>query len=241
MSDSSSAAEQATHSMTQKICAFSGLVVIVLFGLAFWPTSMFHPPPAPTLTPQEVAALYQQNTTGIRLGMLLMSLSGAFMGPFVAVISIQLKRIEGSTPILAYTQATTGTIGALFFIIPALIFSAAAYHPERAPELTALLHELGWFFLVMPVAPAFLQNTAIGFAILSDKRATPIFPRWLGYFNFWVALLFAAGGLIGFFKTGPFAWNGLLAFWVAALVFAAWFFVMTAMLIRAIRLQGSAK
>ena len=225
------------HPRAQKICAMSGLVVIALFGLAFWPTSMFLPPPAPTLTPAEVATLYQTNTSGIRLGMLLMSISGAFMGPFVAVISMQMNRIEGATPILAYTQATTGTIGALFFIIPAIIFSAAAYHPERAPELTALLHELGWFFLVMPVAPAFLQNLAIGFAILGDESKQPIFPRWLGFFNFWVALLFVAGGLITFFKTGPFAWNGLLAFWVAAVVFAAWFLVMVVMLLKAINQQ----
>ena len=222
------------YPITQKVCALSGIVVIVLFGLAFWPTSMFLPPPAPTLTPIEVAALYQHNTVGIRIGMLMMSLGGAFMGPLVAVIAIQMKRIEGATPILAYTQMTTGTIGALFFIIPALIFSAAAYHPERAPELTALLHELGWFFLVMPVGPAFLQNFAIGFAILKDKSVHPVFPRWLGFFNFWVALLFVAGGLITFFKTGPFAWNGLLAFWVALVVFGAWFFVMVVMLLKAI-------
>ena len=227
------------HPNTQRLCAWSGIVAIALFGLAFWPTSQFFPPPPPTLTPLEVAALYQNNTNGIRLGMLLMSLSGAFVGPFVAVIFIQMKRIEGATPILSYSQLTTGVMGAMFFIIPAIIFSAAAYHPERAPELTTLLHELGWFFLVMPVAPAFLQNVAIGFAILSDKNPQPVFPRWLGFFNFWVALLFVAGGLITFFKTGPFAWNGLLAFYVAAVVFGAWFMVMVRMLLKAIDQQAA--
>jgi hypothetical protein len=29
------------------------------------------------------------------------------------------------------------------------------------------------------------------------------------------------------FKTGVFAWNGLLAFWLVAVFFGAWFLVMT--------------
>jgi hypothetical protein len=170
--------------------------------------------------------------------MLLMSISGALVAPFVAVISIQMKRIEGASPILTYTQLSAGSVGALFFIIPSLIFSCAAYRPERAPELTSLLNDLAWFFMVMPVAAAFVQNLAIAFAIFSDKRPQPVFPRWLGYLNIWVALLFAPGGLITFFKTGPFAWNGLLAFYVAGVVFGIWFIVMVIMLHKAIDQQA---
>jgi hypothetical protein len=222
----------------QKLCARSGYLVILLFGAAFWPLAKFIPVPSPTMTPVEVAAMYAHNTNGIRFGMLLMSISGAIFAPFVAVIAIQMKRIEGASPILTYTQLCSGSIGALFFIIPALIFGAAAYRPDRPPELTSLLNDLAWFFAVMPVAAAFMQNVSIALAIFSDQRAEPVFPRWLGYFNIWVALLFAPGGLITFFKTGPFAWNGLLAFYVAGVVFAAWFFVMVTMLLKAIDQQA---
>jgi hypothetical protein len=222
----------------QKLCARSGYLVIALFGCAFWPLAKFIPVPSPTLSASEVAAIYSNNTNGIRFGMLLMSISGAIFAPFVAVISVQMKRIEGVSPILTYTQLSSGSIGALFFIIPAIIFGAAAYRPDRPPELTLLLNDLAWFFAVMPVAAAFMQNIAIALAIFSDKRASPVFPRWLGFFNIWVALLFAPGGLITFFKTGPFAWNGLLAFYVAGTVFAAWFFVMVTMLIKAIDQQA---
>lgn len=222
----------------QKLCARSGYLVIALFGLAFWPLARFIPVPSPTMTPLEVAAMYARNPNGIRFGMLMMSISGAIFTPFVAVISIQMRRIEGVSPILTYTQLSSGSVGALFFIIPAIIFSSAAYRPDRAPELTSLLNDLAWFFAVMPVAAAFMQNVAIALAIFSDKRARPVFPRWLGYFNIWVALLFAPGGLVTFFKTGPFAWNGLLAFYVAGTVFAAWFFVMVHMLLKAIDQQA---
>jgi hypothetical protein len=122
-----------------------------------------------------------------RSGHLVIALSGALFAPFVAVISIQMRRIEGASPILTYTQLCSGSIGALFFIIPSILFGVAAYRPDRPPELILLLNDLAWFCAVMPVAAAFVQNVAI-------------------------ALLFAPGGLITFFKSGPFAWNGLLAF-----------------------------
>ena len=35
------------------------------------------------------------------------------------------------------------------------------------------------------------------------------------------------GGFAYFFRTGPFAWNGLLAFWIAAGAFFVWILVMT--------------
>lgn len=39
-----------------------------------------------------------------------------------------------------------------------------------------------------------------------------VFRRWVGYLNIWAALLLAPAVLIYFFKTGPFAWNGILVF-----------------------------
>ena len=50
----------------------------------------------------------------------------------------------------------------------------------------------------------------------------------------WTAFLFIPGGLVTFFKAGPFAWNGLLAFWVAAAVFGSWFIVMSVVVRRAV-------
>ena len=65
----------------------------------------------------------------------------------------------------------------------------------------------------------------------------PIFPRWLAFYNLWSALLMAPGSLIPFFKTGPFAWDGLFAFWLPATVFGIWFVVMQVMVLKAIRAE----
>ena len=82
----------------------------------------------------------------------------------------------------------------------------------------------------MPFTTFIVQNFAIGFAILGDQRTHPIFPRWLGFFNLWVAVLFIPRGLLTFFKTGPFAWNGLFVWWIPFLVFFTWYLLMFYML-----------
>lgn len=216
----------------QKLCAWSGLVGVLLFFSAFG-FARFIPPPGPYLTQDQVVAMYTDNATGIRTGMLLMMISSMFISPMVAVISHHLRRMEGSSRLMSYTQLSSGSVGILFFNIPAVMFLITAFRPDRSPELTYLMNDMSWIITVMVWPPAFMQNVSIGVAILRDRSSDPIFPRWLAFFQFWVALLFVPGGLVPFFKTGPFAWNGLLSFWVAGSAFTLWYFVMPFMLMKA--------
>jgi hypothetical protein len=50
--------------------------------------------------------------------------------------------------------------------------------------------------------------------------------------------LFIPGGLLTFFKIGPFAWNGLFVWWIPFLVFFTWYLLMFYMLRIAIIEQG---
>jgi hypothetical protein len=125
------------------------------------------------------------------------------------------------------------------FLLPGLVWTAAAFRPERPPDITQAFNDFAWIVTVMPFMLAVTQNLALGFTIISDKQPEPIFPRWVGFFNLWVALLFLPGGLLTFFKVGPFAWNGILAFWVPACVFGPWFFVISISVMRAARRQAA--
>lgn len=218
----------------QRLCAWGAIAALVLFFAAIV-ISGFFPPPSPSLSQEQVVAHYQQHQYRILAGMVLMLISGMFYAPLVGVISAQLKRIPGLTPALVHTQTSAGTAGITFFLVPAVLFLVTAYRPERAPELTYLMNDLAWIMLVIPWPTFFMQNLAIGVSILCDRRPQAVFPRWLAYFNFWVALGFVPGALLPFFKHGPLAWNGLLVFWLAGSVFAVWFIVMTVSLLRAIK------
>ena len=225
---------------SERLCAFSAYVFVLLFGIGFWPLGGFIPPPSPGWTAAEVAAFYQHDTNLLRLGLLLMMTACGAALAFYAAISGQMLRIRSASPTLAYVQLAAGVMTQVLIVLPVMIWTAAAFHPERDPALTLLLHELGWLMLIMPFFGAMVQNIAIALAILADRSTTPLFPRWAAYFNFWTALLFVPGGLITFFKAGPFAWNGILAFWLPFVVFFSWFLLMPGLVLRAIGKPNSA-
>src|SRR5207237_981384 len=97
-----------------------------------------------------------------------------------------------------------------------------------------LLNDLAWTALVLPTAPGIVQLVSIGMAVLGDASERPLFPRWLAYLCFWVAMTFVPGNFLLMFKTGPFAWNGLLSFWVAAAGYGIWLLTMVVMCRRAV-------
>lgn len=219
-------------------CAYAGPLFVV-FLTPVWYSTGFLPPLPPSMPPADVAAFYEEHRTMIRLGAtLLMQL--AMLGVlWSAALSAQIRRIEsGSTPILAYSNLALGALGFLFFTIPAMFWTAAAYRPERAVELVYLFNDAAWLSLVMPVLSASLQAVIIGLAILSDQRETPIFPRWAAYLNFFVGVTYLPGSLATFFKTGPFAWNGIFDFWLPLTTFSVWIFVMGILTARAAERQG---
>jgi hypothetical protein len=218
----------------QSLCAWCGPLFVVVF-FAGMLLAGFLPPPSPQDSAREVASFYADDTDLVRFGLFVMMVAAMLTGPFVAVISVQLRRIEGDRPTMAYTQLIGGALGVFAIVIPVLIFTAAAFRPERSPEITQALNDLAWLPFVMNFVPVIMQCVAIAAAVLADRRPDPIFPRWVGYYNLWAAVLFIPGGLVTFFKQGAFAWNGLLAFWLAAVVFGTWFIVMSIMLRRAIQ------
>jgi hypothetical protein len=67
---------------------------------------------------------------------------------------------------------------------------------------------------------------SVGYAILNDPSPRPLFPRWMGFVNLALALLFTGSTFCSIFFTGPLAWNGLIAFWLPAIDFGNWFVIM---------------
>lgn len=210
----------------QKFCAWSGTICVVLFFGAF-AFAGFIPPLSPSLSPEQVAAHYQEHAAGIRGGMVLMLISGMFYAAFTAVTSGQMKRIPGITPTVIYVQLVSGAFACLTFLVPAMLFEVTAFRPERDPQLTYILNDMSWIVLVMPWPPFMMQNFSFAYAVLCYPRSAPLFPRWLGYMNIWAPITFTPAVLLPFFKSGPFAWSGILVIWIPASVFIVWFVVMS--------------
>jgi hypothetical protein len=85
----------------------------------------------------------------------------------------------------------------------------------------------------MPWPPFMAQNFAFAFAILTDTRTTQLFPRWLGYLNIWAPITFTPAVILQFFKSGPFALNRIVVFWLPAVVFGIQFVANVVWLLKA--------
>jgi hypothetical protein len=148
-------------------------------------------------------------------------LATTIYAPFFATIALQMKRMERS-PIWTYVFLTSTLLAFYSVIVAEMVFSTAAYRPERSDMIIQMLSDLGFILYVGTALPGTVQMIAVGFAVLGDDSPDPVFPRWVGYLDVWTAILASPGTLIALFKLGPFAWNGALAFWVAAVAFGIW-------------------
>lgn len=205
--------------------ALSGAAFVLLLFPAIIMIGLL-PPMSPMRTAEQVAQFWSTNTGLKRVGLVIMLAAAGLQAPFGALIAVRIRQMEGGRySALAYTQLVGTGLAVVAILMPTFAFAAASYRPERDPQITQALNDLGWLPFVMNWPAATIQCLVIGFAIFG--AAKDIWPRWLGYFNVWCAFIFAAGGLVVLFKDGVFAWNGLLAFWLVAVFFGVWFLVMS--------------
>lgn len=208
------------------LCAWAGPAAIIGALIGWLIAGILPVPPAASLTADQVVDFYGTNPTAVRVGLLIAILSLSGVGALVAVIATTMLSMEGRHPVLTFLQLVSGAVTWTLLIVPLVIMNVAAFRPERSPELTLMLNDLAWILFIPPVGPFVVQNIAIGAAILLDKGATPVLPRWVGYVNLWVGFLFLPGTLAYFFTDGPFAWQGIFSFWLALAAYALWAFVM---------------
>lgn len=222
-----------THAPFQRFCAWSGIICVALFFAAFI-SAGWVPPMAPSWSAEQVAQYYQTHTTGIRVGGVLMFLSGGFYAPFTAVLSGQMARIKNVSKTAVYTQLAGGAFACLTFMVPGMFFLVTAFRPDRLAADTQLLNDLSWIVLVMAWPPFAAQLLSFAYSILADRSEKPIFPRWVGFLNVWICMGFVPASFLSFFKDGPFGWNGAVGIWIPAVVFCVMFGANVAMVLRAI-------
>src|SRR6516165_8017313 len=77
----------------RQLCLWSGPAFMAVFLFGFWVIAGLVPPPSPHDSALKIAHLYQQNTNGIRLGLLITMIAAALSVPFGALIAVHMKRI----------------------------------------------------------------------------------------------------------------------------------------------------
>lgn len=226
---------------SQKALIWAGVILSLIYFGGYALLMGFLPPPSPSMGAAEVARMYSQNILQFRIGVVLMVISGGFYLPWTVVISVQMARYEKDIPVWSIMQGLGGALGTALFIAPPLFWGVAAFSPERDPAVTLIMHELAFLTFITPVSVFPLQLVSIAVIGLSKKDDVhSAFPRWVGYFTFWMIVSGECGVAALLFKSGPFAWNGLFPFWLPLILFGAWLSALVFTMLRAIGHQEQA-
>lgn len=209
-----------------------GFAFLTLVGLLF--VAGYVPPPTPSLSASEVSILYNDHVLRIRIGMIVLMFGSALYIPFTALTALLIRNIEGHFGVISITQILGGFTNTMLFFYPPLWWLTAAFRLDRAPELIELAHDAAWLQYMGGIAPILFLPGSIAWAAFIDKSKNPVFPRWFGYLNVWMIAGLLPGQLLFFFKSGPFAWDGLFGFWIPALVFFVWMFTLVFVVGRAV-------
>ncbi len=222
----------------QRILLWWGLIFTVIYGLAWWRLFHMMPPPTAKWSADEIARFYLHNGSEIKIGATICGWTSGFMVPIAVAVAAQIARHEKGFPVWAALAFAGGTLMSIPLVLPPIFWGVAAFTPTRAAEITAIMHELAMLtFVTTDQYYIFMWVAIAAVALIPNTVVYTPFPRWFGYCTAWTALMFEAGAVSFLTRSGPFAGNGLLAFWTPVVTFFAWIVVMAVLMFRAIGLQ----
>jgi hypothetical protein len=223
-----------------KICAWNGPLFMIVY-MIFWGMCFNYPPRSGALTAAQVAATFREWPNLFRTGMVVaMTFAVSYAVWAIAISKVQGK-IVGKDSILNDLQVWGGGLTVVPLLVTSAMWLTAGYSPDLPDTQLKQLLDNAWMLLDMAYSVTSVQMFAMGVAFLADKRVKPLMPRWVAWYGIWVGIAFIAECLMPFYKTGPFARNGWLNFWVEFLIWFAWAFLVSFYVIKGItRLQEEA-
>jgi hypothetical protein len=196
------------------------VVFYQLFGIVFAIMTRVMPPPKPWWSDARVVQWFADNRSGLLWGFGIIFLISGLVAAQNALIAYSIRRMSVSRA-FAYSYIAIYSLST----IPGLLFCAimcvvGAMRPDRDPALIHWLYDTAMLTFNGTMG-VFLVGTIVWMiAILLDKNR--VFPRWFGYMQICNAITELVISPAWIIKCGPFAWNGMVTFWIDTLVFVAY-------------------
>lgn len=207
--------------------AWCGIFYLIILFVGWWGIAGFYPMHSPVTPPEEIQAFFNGNTLGIRFGMIMLMFAAPIFLFFTATMAECVSKVEGRRGPLTSVTLLAGYGNAMLTFYPPLWWLTAAFRPDtRAVELIYMLNDAAWLQFIGGLSLVLPFYISIALTILNDKSEDPVFPRWVAYLTAWTFFLVLPGQILFFFHDGPFAWNGLIAFWLPVTVFSVWFIII---------------
>lgn len=197
---------------------FTVLTVVGFLGL-----SHFYDPAAAHLKPADLSAFYADRQLGVEIGMSLFCVATAFLALFSVQLSLSLLRIKGSSLLMSIGQALGGFGVVMLIFISCCLWIGAAYRAGGAnPDVTVALNDAAWFGFLVGWVMLSLQMATTAAITLLDRSATPLVPRWASWASAVGAVVLITANGCAVTKTGPFAWDGVLGYYLPMVIWGTW-------------------
>jgi hypothetical protein len=204
-----------------------------MFGIVFVLMTRVMPPPKPYWDEARIARWFMDNHTGLIVGFGIIFLTVGLTAACNALIGYSIRRMSVSRA-YAYSYIAIYSLSATpGMLITALVLVVGAMRPDRDPALLSWLYDAA-FMCFDGTMGIFLIGTLIWMtAILLDRNG--VFPLWFAFLNICNAITEIVVAPAWIFKSGAFAWNGVIAFWIDTFVFAGYTGVFIALLMQMIK------
>lgn len=209
---------------------FVFLTVVGWLGIAhFWA-------PAPADLGLEATKMWFSETYRWQtiIGCTLFYIAAGFLTPGSIQFAIMLSKIEGRYPVWSVTTGVCGIFISIIIFFNCCAWIVCAYRGETSADVIQSWYDWSWFAFLLGWIYLIIEMVATGVVELMDRREVPMIPRWFTWFTFasGATLVTAAGP--AFFKSGPFAYHGLLAFYLPVLIWGVYIAGTTFFMIKAL-------
>jgi hypothetical protein len=228
------------HEMNRKaqlICTWSGPIFAFLFVIGGVLIGKMIPPILDSADPSaEFGRKVTEHLAEVRIGSFIIMMACALMATWGAGMAAQTRPREGNFPVLTYAQLVITSACTALALMTATFWAIMGFRPEEyGANLVQYSADMAYFIVLFSWPIFSLWCAVIALAVLLDDGADPVYPRWVGWANVWFALSYIPGGLILFFKSGPFSWTGMLGLYLPFLAFFGWILFMSIMTLRNIK------
>lgn len=208
--------------------AFVALTVIGWLGIAhFWA-------PAPAdlgldATKVWFSETYRWHTI---IGCTIFYIGAGLLTPGSIQFTIMLSKIEGRYPLWSITTGVCGIFISLIIFFNCCAWIVCSYRAETAADVIQSWYDWSWFAFLLGWIYLIIEMISTGIVELMDKRPVPMIPRWFTWLTLasGATLITAAGP--AFFKSGPFAYHGLLAFYLPVVIWGTYIFGTTLFMLK---------
>jgi hypothetical protein len=191
-----------------------------IFFIAFFVLTRTQPPPDPGWDTPRVVQWFNDNHNGLLIGFAIMLLVTGMTAPQNALIAYSMRRMSVSRA-FGYSYLVLYALSAIpGMLLMCIALTVGAMRPDRNPELIHWLYDFAFLSFVGTMGVFLIGSLVWMVAILIDKNR--VFPKWFGYLNLCNALTEIVVSPAWLFRSGAFAWNGVIAWWIDMVVFGVY-------------------